>query len=58
MREELHEIRKKEVKNTNVLTRNIDEVDSDEDGGSKNDKEIMKYLVHDVLEQEAVDVFQ
>ena len=45
-REELCEIREKETKRANVLVRNLDEVDNGEDGGWKDDKKLVEYLVH------------
>ena len=47
MREVFNDIKEKEAQSANVLIRNIDEIDSDEDNGWKD---LVEYLVHNVLE--------
>ena len=56
MRGEVCEIREKEAKSADVLIRNLDKIDCDEDGGWKDNKELVEYLVHNVLEQKEVEV--
>ena len=53
--EELCEGREKEAKSANVLIRYFKEINRDEDGGWKDDRELLEHLVHNVLEQKEVE---